>query len=41
MTRAECTEADCMTPEVVHAFSIDCEAVGCACGVVASAHRVG
>jgi hypothetical protein len=30
--RAECTEDDCTTPEVVHTFSIDCEAVGCVCG---------
>jgi hypothetical protein len=29
---AECTEDGCVTPEVVHAFTIDCEAVGCACG---------
>jgi hypothetical protein len=27
----ECTEDDCVTPEVVHAFVIDCEAVGCRC----------
>jgi len=29
----ECTEPDCVTPEVVHAFSIDCEAIGCTCDV--------
>ncbi len=28
---SECTEQDCVTPEVVHAFTIDCEAVGCSC----------
>ena len=28
---AECTEDGCVTPEVVHAFIIDCEAIGCAC----------
>jgi hypothetical protein len=28
----ECTE-DCATPEVVHAFRIDCEAIGCSCTV--------
>ncbi|HTH87070.1 hypothetical protein [Mycobacterium sp.] len=39
--RAECTEDDCVTPEVVHAFSVDCDALGCTCGVRASAHRVG
>lgn len=39
--RAECTESECAMPEVVHAFSIDCDALGCRCGVVASAHRVG
>ncbi|MET0456699.1 MAG: hypothetical protein ABW137_33105 [Mycobacterium sp.] len=26
----ECTD-DCATPDVPHAFSVDCEAVGCAC----------
>ncbi len=39
--RAECTEAGCETPEVVHAFSIDCDSAGCTCAVVTSAHRVG
>jgi hypothetical protein len=29
----ECTEADCVTPEVVHAFAIDCDAIGCTCEV--------
>lgn len=28
---SECTEGDCVMPEVVHAFVIDCEAVGCTC----------
>jgi hypothetical protein len=37
----ECTEDGCVTPEVMHAFSVDCEALGCACDVQASAHRVG
>lgn len=27
----ECTEDDCVTPEVVHTFVIDCQAVGCTC----------
>jgi hypothetical protein len=39
--RSECTEDDCVTPEVVHAFSIDCDALGCRCGALVSAHRVG
>ncbi|WP_238949568.1 hypothetical protein [Mycobacterium sp. IDR2000157661] len=39
--RAECTEPDCATPEVLHVFSIDCDAVGCRCAVTVSAHRVG
>ncbi|OBK80458.1 hypothetical protein [Mycobacterium sp. 1164985.4] len=46
--RTECTEPDCVTPEVAHAFVIDCEAIGCTpqacCGpsvVSVSAHRVG
>ena len=26
--RSECTEDGCVTPEVVHAFSIDCDALG-------------
>lgn len=30
--RTECTEDGCLTPEVLHVFSIDCEAVGCDCG---------
>ena len=29
----ECTE-DCATPDGLHSFSIDCEAVGCTCAVV-------
>lgn len=28
---SECTEADCATPEVVHTFVIDCEAIACTC----------
>jgi hypothetical protein len=40
--RPECTEPDCVTPELLHAFSIDCDALGCACDdAAASAHRVG
>lgn len=31
----ECTEADCETPDVTHAFTIDCEAIGCSCAVIA------
>ena len=38
--RSECTEDDCVTPEVMHAFSVDCEALDCPCGAVESAHRV-
>ncbi|MDY6871709.1 MAG: hypothetical protein SV966_14775 [Actinomycetota bacterium] len=30
--RTECTEDDCTAPEVVHTFTIDCEAVDCLCG---------
>jgi hypothetical protein len=29
--RSECTEDDCVTAEVVHAFSVDCDAIGCVC----------
>ena len=29
--RVECTEAGCSSPEVVHAFVLDCDATGCAC----------
>ena len=29
----ECTE-DCATPDGLHSFNIDCEAVGCTCAVV-------
>ncbi|MGH3675049.1 MAG: hypothetical protein ACRDU5_04810 [Mycobacterium sp.] len=32
LRRSECTEGDCTTPDVVHAYGIDCEAVGCSCG---------
>ena len=28
---SECTEEGCVTPEVVHAFIIDCEAIACGC----------
>ncbi len=28
---SECTEEGCVTPEVMHAFTIDCEAIGCTC----------
>jgi hypothetical protein len=31
--RIECTEAGCQTPEVAHAFSIDCDAIGCTCDI--------
>jgi hypothetical protein len=31
LRRSECTEDDCVTPEVMHAFSIDCDAIGCGC----------
>ncbi|MBY0290295.1 MAG: hypothetical protein K2X52_24595 [Mycobacteriaceae bacterium] len=36
LARTECTEPDCRTPEVVHDFAIDCEAVGCTCARDAS-----
>jgi hypothetical protein len=51
--RSECTEADCVSPELVpHTFVVDCDAVGCECtesvslgleeSIVRSlAHRVG
>lgn len=39
--RDECTEADCERAEVEHAYVVDCETIGCACGVEVSAHRVG
>ena len=46
--RSECTENGCDTPEVVHAFAVDCEAIGCRCGeqitsvaAATSSHRVG
>ena len=39
--RTECTEPDCVTPEVVHTFAVDCDAVGCPCAQPVSAHRVG
>jgi hypothetical protein len=29
--RSECTEPDCARPDVVHAFVLDCDAVGCQC----------
>ncbi|WP_099042483.1 hypothetical protein [Mycobacterium neglectum] len=32
--RNECTEADCPTLDAVHAFSIDCDAIGCNCDVL-------
>jgi hypothetical protein len=39
--RMECTEEGCVTAEVVHAFSIDCDALGCDCaGAVELTHRV-
>jgi hypothetical protein len=31
MLWTECTEDGCVMAEVVHAFTIDCEAIGCAC----------
>ena len=31
--RIECTEEGCERPEVVHAFTIDCDAIGCTCDV--------
>ncbi|MFI5505948.1 hypothetical protein ACIA48_00655 [Mycobacterium sp. NPDC051804] len=40
LARTECTEPDCRTPEVVHAFSVDCEAIGCMCARDVSIARV-
>ncbi len=37
LRRSECTEDDCVTPEVVHAFSIDCDAIGCTCAAAVAA----
>ena len=34
--RSECTEDGCETPEVVHTFRIDCEAIGCRCSLAVS-----
>jgi hypothetical protein len=32
--RSECTEPGCDSPESMpHTFAVDCEAVGCGCGV--------
>ncbi|KRD05007.1 hypothetical protein ASE48_20505 [Mycobacterium sp. Root265] len=31
--RPECTEADCVTPEALHGYTIDCYAVGCGCAL--------
>jgi hypothetical protein len=28
---SECTEDDCVTPDVMHALRIDCESTGCSC----------
>jgi hypothetical protein len=36
LSAVECTD-DCATPESVHAFRIDCDAVGCVCTVTVSA----
>ena len=32
LTAVECTE-DCASPESLHDFRIDCEAIGCVCSV--------
>ena len=32
LSAVECTD-DCAAPEAVHAFVIDCDAIGCACSV--------
>jgi hypothetical protein len=32
----ECTD-DCAAPDGLHAFSIDCDAVGCSCAVTIAA----
>lgn len=37
--RPECTEDGCTTPEVLHVFSIDCDAVGCVCAEITIVDR--
>ncbi|RUP07213.1 MAG: hypothetical protein EKK34_01015 [Mycobacterium sp.] len=45
--RPECTEPDCVAPELfTHAFVVDCDVVGCACAEsfpepIRSAHGIG
>lgn len=36
LTWVECTD-ECGAPEGLHSFSIDCEAIGCACTVTVTA----
>jgi hypothetical protein len=37
---AQCTDPDCTHPEVLlHSLTVDCEAIGCACGEH-GAHRL-
>ncbi|HKV21356.1 MAG TPA: hypothetical protein VJR50_20155 [Mycobacterium sp.] len=31
LQRSECTEADCVMPDIAHAFVVDCDAIGCVC----------
>lgn len=33
----ECTDPDCVEPDVAHAFKLDCDAVGCQCAMTATA----
>jgi hypothetical protein len=33
----ECTEPDCLGLDVAHAFTLDCDAVGCRCATTATA----
>jgi hypothetical protein len=30
---SECTEPGCERPELMHAYRLDCEAIGCRCAV--------
>lgn len=40
--RPDCTEPDCSSPEVLlHALTIDCEAIGCGCATSAMHRRAG
>lgn len=38
--RIECTEDGCETPEVLHVFSVDCNAIGCLCDSQVTAQAI-